>query len=427
MENKHIHFIGIGGIGMSALARHYLHEGWQVSGSDSALSDLTRKLESEGAQVSYEQVAENISTEDQPALVVYTEAVKADNPELVAAKEAGIETINYFEALGRIANEYYLIAVSGTHGKSTTTAMVTDVLEEASLDPSAVVGSLRSKTGTNYRAGNSKYMVVEACEYKRDFLSLKPTVLVITNIELEHVDYYQDLADIQKAFRELASTVPEEGFIVCDTADPAVKPVIEGLAAQIVDYRQYFDPLMTLHIPGVHNRLNAAAALAVADSVGIEEEVAKKTLEHFAGIWRRFEFKGDVNGAHVYDDYSHHPTEIRAAIAGARELYPDKKLTVVFQPHTYTRTKELFAGFTKALSLADRVVLVPIYAARETNDSGVCSEQLVEALTEKGTDAVFYHTLEATALAVKESVGPEDVVLVMGAGTITQVATLLTH
>jgi len=378
-----IHFIGIGGIGMSALARLFLHEGKTVSGSDAHQTDLTKKLSEEGIEVSYDQSANNIQSKGSDpllGLVVYTEAMAEDNPELVAARAEGIKTVNYFEALGMVANEYYLIAVAGTHGKSTTTSMLTDVLEEAGLDPSAIIGSLRSKTGSNYRAGKSKYMIVEACEYRRDFMHLRPDVLVITNVELEHVDYYKDLADVQSAFRELAEFVPEDGAVVCDTSDLALQPIVTGLSCQLIDYRQFVNPFLKLRLPGVHNRLNAAAATGVADFLKIDQEVVDSALKNYAGIWRRFEYKGDVNNAPVYDDYSHHPTEVKAAIAGARELYPEKKITVVFQSHTYSRTRELFSDFVSALSKADRVIMLPIYPARQEDTTGVSAEDLVKSL-----------------------------------------------
>lgn len=410
---------------MSGLARLYLHEGAQVSGSDATKTANTEKLEEEGVSVTYEQVPENI-TEDID-LVVYTEAMPSDHPELVSAREKGIRTINYFQALGEIANEYYLIAVAGTHGKTTTTAMLIDILEEASFDPTAIVGSLRSKTGSNYRAGKSKYFIVEACEYKRDFLTLNPDVLVITNIEHEHVDYYKNLADVQSAFHELVMKVPEDGAIIANTLDETVAPVLKGVQAHIIDYRQEIDLTWQLRQPGMHNMLNAAAAKTAAKFVGVEEKYITPALDYFAGTARRFEYKGDCNNAPVYDDYAHHPTEMKASIAGARALYPEKKITVVFQPHTYSRTKELFDDFVGALVGVDRVLLVPIYAAREQNESGVTSDMLAEALQKQNVLAESFQTLEACALAVKESVNHDDVVLVMGAGDVTKIATMVTE
>ncbi|MCA9361483.1 UDP-N-acetylmuramate--L-alanine ligase [Candidatus Kaiserbacteria bacterium] len=420
---KHIHFIGIGGIGMSALARFYLHEGVRVSGSDRAPSDITRALEKEGVTFFDSQVASNLSEDID--MVVYTEAMASDHPELLAAREGGIKTVNYFEALGEVANQYYLIAVAGAHGKTTTTAMITDILEEASYDPTAIIGSLRSKTGSNFRAGKSKYAVVEACEYKRDFLSLKPDVLVITNIEHEHVDYYKDLLDVQTAFRTFAEQVDEEGLVIANVSDPNLQYVLNGLDRKVVDYKNFIDLSLKLRQPGMHVRLDAAAAVAAAASVGVEEHIIKTALENFAGTWRRFQYKGEVNNAPVYDDYAHHPTEIAVTIAGVRELYPDKKLIVVFQPHTYTRTKELFNDFVTALSKADLVVMVPIYAAREVNLSGVSSEQIIKAVAKNDIKAIHFHTLAAAADYVKDEADKDSVVVVMGAGEVTNVASQL--
>lgn len=422
-KQNRIHFIGIGGIGMSGLARLFLHEGRSVSGSDVHKSANTEKLIGEGATVSYEQVAENITPDID--MVVYTEAMPCDHPELVKARELGIKTVNYFQALGEIANEYYLIAVAGTHGKTTTTAMLIDIFEEASFDPSAIVGSLRSKTGSNYRAGKSKYFIVEACEYKRDFLTLRPDVLVITNIEYEHVDYYKDLSDVQAAFTEFAHMVPEDGVVVANITDPNITPVLAGLSCSVMDYRQSLDLSLQLKQPGLHNRLNAAAATSAARFVGIEPDTIAIALENFSGTARRFEFKGECNNAPVYDDYAHHPTEITASIAGARELYPDKKLTVVFQPHTQSRTQELFTDFVGALSKADCVYLLPIYAARKEEGYVTASDDLVQSLNEHGTDSELFLTREACALALRETISKDDVVLVMGAGDISLVATLL--
>lgn len=409
---------------MSGLARLYLHEGAEVSGSDMTETELTRKLAEEGINITYEQVAENILSKgsDPYDLVVYTEAMASNHPELLEARVAGIKTVNYFEALAEVANQYYLIAVAGTHGKTTTTAMLIDILEEASFDPTAIVGSLRTKTGSNYRAGKSKYFIVEACEYKRDFLSLQPDVLVITNLEHEHVDYYKNLSDVQSAFRELAEKVPEDGTVIYDSGNINVSPVVKDLRCKLVDYGKVFDPMLALPQPGLHNQLNASAAKAVAMELGIEEKFIKPALENFAGTKRRFEYRGEVNNAPIYDDYAHHPTEIASVIKATKEKYPNHKLTVVFQPHTYSRTHELFDDFVVVLKTADSVVLVPIYAAREENVSGVSSEQLAEAIA----GAEYFHTLEAAALAVKEKVDKDDVVLVLGAGDVTKITNILT-
>jgi UDP-N-acetylmuramate--alanine ligase len=412
-----IHFIGIGGIGISALAKLCVHEGKQVTGTNDNPSPQTLdSLRDMGVLISLDT-----SLLLEADLYVYSEAWHNLNPVfLKKAFESGKPCINYFDALAMVANEYYLIAVSGSHGKTTTTAMLIDVFEVAGLDPSAVVGSLRAKTKNNYRAGKSKYFIVEACEYRRDFLSLTPDILVITNLEHEHVDYYKDLAAVQAAFREFVGQVRPGGFVVANLSDEKVRPVLEVVGdVTVVDYGKHFNPLRTLTVPGIHNQQNAAAAVAAAVQVGIATEQADRALAAFAGSWRRFEYKGEIQGAKVYDDYGHHPTEIAATVKGARELYPDSKLTLIFQSHTYSRTHELFADFVAALKLADQAYLVPIYAAREENESGVSHTKLAEAV---GSTAVAYDDFETVIRQVRADASPDDIILVMGAGDITRVA-----
>lgn len=411
---------------MSALARLFLGEGKRVSGSDHTPSAITDALEKEGLQFFVSQGATNIT----PAinLVVYTEAMPHDHEELVAARALGIPTINYFEALGMVANQYRLVAVAGSHGKTTTTAMLIDIFEQADVDPTAIVGSLRATTRSNYRKGKGSYFIAEACEYRRDFLSLTPDVLVITNIELEHVDYYKTLEDVQTAFCEFVTQVRDGGVLVANVSDPALHPVVEAARTRnlrVVDYRKYFEPLMPLKMPGMHNRLNAAAATAAAEACGISREVAQAALADFRGAWRRFEYKGEVNGAKIYDDYGHHPTEIAATIKGARELYPDRTLTLIFQSHTYTRTDALFDDFVRTLALADRVCVLPIYAAREKNESGITHAALAQAIYARGTDTQAYDSFEEVITAVRPTLSEKDLVLVMGAGDITHVADML--
>lgn len=421
---KKVHMIGIGGIGMSGLARLFLHEGKGVSGSDRAPSDITNALEKEGVRFFAAQVADNIANDID--LVVYTEAMSKDHPEMAAARTLGVPMMNYFEALGIVANQYYLIAVAGTHGKTTTTAMLIDIFEEAGLDPTAIVGSLRSKTKSNYRAGKSKYFIVEACEYKRDFLHLEPDILVLTNIEAEHLDYYKDLVDVQAAFRELAMKVPEYGAVVADVANPSVKPLLKGLKCAVVDYRNMIDLDLNLRVPGIHNRQNAAAASAAAAYAGVDYRLSIQALEKFSGTWRRFEHKGTLNGAPVYDDYGHHPTEISATMAGARELYPDKKIVTVFQPHLYSRTAELFDDFVAALAKSDRVILTHVYDARDTGKSGATGESLAEAVKQRNPDTVYFENFDDIVTELRNTVTEGDVVLVMGAGDVTKIAAELT-
>jgi UDP-N-acetylmuramate--alanine ligase len=420
---QNIHFIGIGGIGMSSLSRHFLSEKKVVRGSDRELTDLTKALAAEGIQVCCPQSPENIAPDTE--LVIYTEAVTIGSDgwaELQEAKKKNIPTINYFEALGLAMNPYYLIAVAGTHGKTTTTAMLTDIFESAGKDPTAVIGSLRSSTQSNYRAGKSKYAIVEACEYKRDFLFLRPEILVITNIELEHVDYYKSLEDVQDAFRTLVSQVSPDGCVVCDTKDPVVAAVVADSPAKVVDYTQFFDIQLALKQPGIHNKLNAAAALTAALQEKIDRNDASQALTEFAGTWRRYQYKGELNGVPVYDDYAHHPTEIAVTIAATKELYPDKRIVVVFKPHTYTRAAALFGAFAKSFRGANRVCLLPIYGAREENVTGVSSREMAVKALEYVANAQYFDSHQSLEADLRNTLVPGEVLIVMGAGDVTLVA-----
>ena len=421
---KHVHFIGIGGIGMSALARHFLSEKKVVSGSDRSLTPITKSLASEGAQIFAEQSAENLSSDI--GLVVYTEAMNEEHPEMAAARALKVPMVNYFEALGLAMNPYYLIAVAGTHGKTTVSAMLTDIFESVDKDPTAIIGSLRAKTQSNYRAGKSKYAIVEACEYKRDFLHLKPDILVITNLEYEHVDYYKSLEDVQDAFTSFISQVNEGGVVITDTSNINITPVIANAEAKVVNYHDFLELDLPLKQPGMHNRLNAAAAIAAAAQENISVSDAKQALSQFIGTWRRFEYKGEVNGAPVYDDYAHHPTEIRAAIDGVKELYPGKRIILTFQPHTYSRTAALFGEFAKAVGQAQEIFLLPVFAAREENQSGVSSRELAVKTLETNTNAQYVDSLSAAEAAIRKSADSETVVMVVGAGSVTALAESLT-
>jgi UDP-N-acetylmuramate--alanine ligase len=422
-DAKKIHFVGVGGIGMSALARLLLHDKKEVSGSDREPTELTQKLQGEGVTFFGTQGKENITNDID--LVIYTEAMPRNHGELVAARAKKIPTVNYFEALGKVANQYYLIAVAGTHGKTTTTAMLTDILEEASFDPTVVVGSLRSKTGLNYRTGKSKYCIVEACEYRRDFLHLNPDILVITNIEAEHLDYFKDLKDVQKAFHELIGKMSEEGIVVANLADSNVLEVVEGIQTNIIDYTKFFDPVLQLKQPGIHNQLNAAAASAVADVLKIEKKFTKEALEHFAGTWRRFEYKGEINGAQIYDDYAHHPTEIKATLDAVREAFPKKKIVLIYQPHLDSRTEKLFPDFVETLSVADHLILNPAYVARSVGGSHDSTKKLAEVIKKKNKKTEYIESFEDIVSRIQEVANGELIVLVMGAGDITKVASML--
>src|SRR3990167_9389952 len=400
---KSVHFIGIGGIGISAIARMFLLEGKRVSGSDIAENEVTKELERLGALIAYNQRAENVPADCE--LVIYTIAVPPENPEFAEAKRSEIPMLSYPEALGIISKEKYTIAVSGTHGKTTTTAMVAKILMDAGLDPTVIVGSFlfdRDGKRTNFVAGKSKYLVVEGGEYCCSFLNLSPSDLVITNIDADHLDYYRDMEDIVSAFVELSQKLPKNGYLVIDSHAPNVEAVVKQSHVQNGDFAVLKLPEgFRLHIPGAHNLLNAKAAWGVAKLLGTADERALASLAAYRGTWRRFEYRGKAkNGTLVYDDYGHHPTEIEATLRGARELYPTQKIVVVFQPHLYSRTKQHLAGFGLAFKEASSVILLPIYPAREKDPGDINSQMVIDELRKNGKDGHFVQAFsDAASLA----------------------------
>jgi len=418
-----VHFIGIGGIGISAIARMFQLEGKTVSGSDRGESKVTEELRTDGITVFLEQKAENIPAGVE--LVIYTIAIPADNPEFVRAKELGVTMLTYPQALGLVSAEKYTIAVSGTHGKTTTTAMLVKIFRDAGLDPTAVVGSLIPELQSNLVIGRSKYFITEACEYKRSFLNLNPQAVVITNIDNDHLDYYKDLADIQSAFMSLVEKIPGDGFLVCDTADELLKPVMEKARCRIIDYPTILGgstSKLELKLSGEHNQKDAKAALAVALELGVDKQQALAALANFTGTWRRFEFKGIMpNGAVVYDDYAHHPTEIKATLRGAREWIGGKKIIVAFQPHLYSRTKLLLDDFAASFDDADTVIVTDIYAAREVDDGTINSKDLVEKINVSSPKAEYVSNFSETARIISERAQMGDLVITMGAGDIFKV------
>ena len=430
-----VHCVGIGGIGVSAIALMLKERGVGVTGSDASESYVAESLRSKGIPVALGHSASHVPADID--CLIYTIAVPTSNPERQEAARLGVPQMSYPEMLGLVSAKMKTIAVSGTHGKTTTTAMISKAMIECGLDPTVVVGSFmndpKREVRRNFIAGASDYLVVEACEYRRSFLNLYPTILVITSIEEDHLDYYKDLADIQSAFREIALRVPAGGAIICDAKDPAVASVIADVAAKIVDYTEYLDAgkhtACDLKVPGEHNRRDAAAARAVLHFLGADDAKACESLKSFGGTWRRFEYKGLMSGAGmlpaarliaVYDDYAHHPTEIRATLQGARELFNGKHVLAIFQPHLYSRTKDLFADFSAAFSDADEVFLAPIYAARETPDPSIDSVMLAEAISKQGKNARAFPDLTSIVAAAKAS--NADAIIVMGAGDITKVA-----
>lgn len=413
---------GIGGIGMSALAQLMSERGEVVTGSDREISPTTELLESKGIRVAIGQQAENVP--EDASILVYTVAVPEDNPERVRARELGIPEVSYFEMLGSVSEQKRTIAVAGTHGKTTTTGMLAKILRDAGAAPSAVIGSIVQDFGSNYLSGDSDLFVVEACEYQRHFLNLSPEILVVTNIEFDHTDYYQDLADVQDAFRTLMKKVPEHGFIITDVERPSINPLLEGLKATIIDYMQESE--FPLRLPGEFNQMNARAAAAAARVVlpSISQGTIVTALADFHGTWRRFEHKGKTKkSADVYDDYAHHPTAIRETLRTLRTKTLGK-IYVAFHPHLYSRTRDLLDGFSRAFVDADEVLIAPIYAAREIDDGSVSSELLAERVQAEGVHARALSFQEIEQVLSTEA-GEGDVIMTMGAGDIYKVADAL--
>ena len=415
LKNSHkIHFFGIGGIGISALARMMIEEGKEVSGSDPTLSPVTEELAKLGARIIQGQAASDVS--EDVDLIIYSRALQIAVPELLEEiKSLGKKTLSYPEALSLVSRDKFTIAISGTHGKTTTTAMLGSILVAGGLEPTIVVGSMLKDRNSNFVSGRSKYFVVEADEYLRSFLNLYPKILVITNIDKDHLDYYKDLEDIQSAFKELALRVPEDGVIVYDSTKPNVLPALEGVKAKLVDYSKVGE-VPKLRFPGEHNVENARAALSVARVLGVEEAVSAEALAKFAGTARRFEYKGEtVQGALFYDDYAHNPQKVRAALKGAREQFKDKKIVALFQPHLYSRTKLLLPEFADSFGSADEVIVLPIYAAREKDDGSISSSILAKEIADKGTKALAM-SFEEARIYLGNILQTGDLLLTLGAG-----------
>ncbi|MEK9167753.1 MAG: Mur ligase domain-containing protein [Patescibacteria group bacterium] len=421
MENhfrniKKIHFIGIGGIGVSALARMMLLEKKKVSSSDITPSLVTERMERLGAKVHIGHKEKNLPKEVD--IVVYSPAVQGSNPELMAARARGVPTYSYPEALGLISKGKYTIAVSGTHGKTTTTAMIAEILIDAKKSPTVVIGSFLKKEKDNFVAGKSDVFVVEACEYRRSFLNLSPKILVITNIDADHLDYYGNLAGVQKGFAEMVAKVPKNGFIVCDPGNTKVKPAIEKTKARIIDYTKE-KLVVTLPVSGEHNRENARAALAVARLASVDTKKAGESLAHFHGTWRRMEYKGKTRrGVIVYDDYGHHPTEVRRTLQGFRERHKKDRIIVVFQPHLYSRTKLLLKDFAKGFGAVDEAVIADIYAAREVDDGTIHARDLAAKI---GKNARYIGGSGAISAYLEKHLKKGNILITMGAGDVHKV------
>ena len=442
----HVHFIGIGGISMSGLAEILFEEHFTISGSDAKESDLTRHLEHMGMQIFYGQKASNII--DGIDLVVYTAAIHEDNPEFVCAKEKGLPMLSRAELLGQIMDNYQnSIAVSGTHGKTTTTSMISQILLQAKKDPTITVGGILKAIDGNLRVGKSDVFISEACEYTNSFLNFRPKYSIILNVEAEHLDFFKDIQDIRNSFHLFAKNTKKDGVIIINgeienyqelVADLPQKVITYGLsdscdyypaditfnekacAAFTAMYRGQKVIDVTLSVPGMHNVSNALAAIALGIEMNLEKEDISSGILAFGGANRRFQYKGVVDGVTIIDDYAHHPTEIRATLTAAQK-YPHKRLVLAFQPHTYSRTKAFLDDFADVLSMADVVVLADIYAAREQNTYGISSKDILAKLKERGTECYYFPSFEEIENFLLKNCINDDLLITMGAGDIVNV------
>ena len=447
---KNIHMIGIGGVSMSGIAAILKNFGFNITGSDATNSEAIEALKAKGIKVAIGHDLDDIANAD---VVVYSAAIKQDDPEIVEAHRLNVETIERADFLGIITRCFKdTICISGTHGKTTTTSMVSLCFVEALKDPSIQVGAFLKAIDGNYKVGNSEHFIIEACEYVESFLKFSPKAEIILNIDNDHLDYFKTLENIKNAFVKYVKLLPDDGILVVNGDDKncldlpqytkskcytygitnkntdffAVNIVFDndGFAEFDVYNNDKFFERIKLHVPGMHNVLNSLACIALCTAYGIDKAVIKTALSKFTGASRRFEYKGKVNGASVYDDYGHHPTEI---IATAKSLMNKKynKSWVVFQPHTYSRTKTLLDDFAKALLNFDNIIVLDIYAAREKDTYGVSSKDLADKICSLGKDAKYIPDFETCVKYLKENVKPEDIVMTLGAGTVTEIGPML--
>ncbi len=445
-----VHFIGIGGISMSGLAKLLAVKGFKVSGSDSRKSDLTMELEAAGCHIYYEQAASNITPDID--LVVYTAAIHENNPELMAARASKANVISRAELLGQVMLNYKTaINVAGTHGKTTTSSMISMILMNAAKDPTISLGGMLDAIGGNFRIGSSDVFIAEACEYTNSFLSFNPTISIILNVRADHLDFFKDIDDIRNSFRLFAEKLPKEGTLIINSdiddieyfyKNAVCKNIITvgsnplkseysacditynelGQAAYTLIHNNEKIGRISLGVPGLHNVYNSLAAIACALALEIPLENITQALLSYKGTHRRFERKGVLmpNNVTIIDDYAHHPDEIEATLKSAAN-YPHNSIWCIFQPHTYTRTKALMDEFAKALSLADNVILTDIYAARETDNLGISSEILRDKIAALGTKAYYFKTFEEVQEFVKKSCINNDLLITMGAGNVVEI------
>lgn len=447
---SHYHFIGIGGTGLSAIARVLLEKGHQVSGSDQVMSPLAREIQDLGVKISIGHDSANVIGAEK---VIRSSAIKDDNPEVIAARNAGISVIKRVDFLEELVSDQNVIAIAGTHGKTTTTSMIAWVLHSLGLDPSFVIGSIAKNMGVNAHYGSGEFFVIEADEYDNMFLGLRPAFSVITYVEHDHPDFFRTFDDYRAAFSKFVKRTQDGGTVFVCRDEPGSFSLIDEIP-QLVKKASYgFHPessyqahvipserpgiksfkviqhadigvreLCTIHlqIPGDHNILNATAVIALVDAMGLDMVKSAEALSKFSGAGRRFEIRGEAGGVIVVDDYAHHPTEIRATLQAAKEKYPDRRLVVVWQPHTFSRLQALFKEFTQAFSAADRVVITEIYAAREASSSFSAS-QIADNLEHPSVQ--FCKTLELAQNLLLEELRRGDLLLVLSAGDADQIST----
>ncbi len=447
---KKIHMVGIGGVSMSGIAEILKKWGFDVSGSNNVENDATRKLVDSGINVIIGHHAENVVGAD---VVVYTAAIDPENIELKTARLLDIETIERCDFLGEITRCYEnTITVSGTHGKSTTTSMLSLCFLEAEKDPSIQVGADLKQINGNYKVGESSYFLLEACEYVESFLKFSPKSEIILNIDNDHLDYFKNFENIKKAFIKYVKLAPQDGFIVLNADDKNCLDLREYTKAKVItygienenanfiardikfdeegfsSYEVYKDgkfyEKIKLSVPGIHNVLNSLACIAMCDAYGLDKTKVKSALSKFVGAGRRFEYKGKVNNAKIYDDYGHHPTEILATSKALKNKEFNKSW-VVFQPHTYSRTKTLIDDFAKALLNYDNIIILDIYAAREKNVYNISSIDLVNKIKDLGKEAKYIPNFEECVSYLKQNVKDGDIVLTQGAGTVTEIGDIL--